>query len=329
MTNGLAMSRGRVVVLTILSGVCISAVGAMYRLGSMCTPRVETMQVMLVLSAAGLVYFLIGLFRRSDWRQAVRGPGSASVWVAGTITGVGQVLLGLLFSFCFSRNVPLTPVWCAQALSFVIAIVYARAVFRERLDVAKLLSLVAAGGCIVASALNAPPPEEGVLETVAAAPDAELAAVSGLLLAGLLVGIVLCNASTQVCMKELGMRQSGGQSLMQRGRELYMVLLYGSLTLGTAGYCVVHGLPMTWASLGLGLAAAAGSISGITFLTACVSAPAAVVFTIGGVAGIVSASLISVLALGETVNELWIATLALAAAAIVLGSGMRFPFARR
>jgi len=314
--SGLAMSRGRVVVLAILSGVCISIVGVMYKLGPMCSKPVQAMQVIVMVSAVGFVYFLASLLRRPAGQRMVRGPGSRGVWIAGSIAGVGQVGLALLFSYSFAR-VPLTPIWCAQALTFVLVIVYARVLFRERMDWAKLLSLVAAGGCIAASALNGPPSDPATVESAAATEP-----VGGLLMAGLLVGIILCNAGTQLSMKELGMRQVGGQSLMQRGRDLYMVLLYGCLTAGTAVYCVIYGLPITWVSLGLGLAAAVGSISGISLLAACVSAPAAVVFTLGGVAGILSASLISVLFLGEDANTLWIATMALAAAAIVLGSGI-------
>jgi len=316
-SGGSVLTSGRVIAMVILSGVCISIIGVTYKVGALFPEPVEPMQVMVVLSAVGFVFFLVRLLRRADWRQMVRGPGSRGVWIGGTFTGIGQYLAAALIHVGLQSNLPLTPVWCALSLSFVVVIVYSRMVFHERLDGAKLLALAAAAGCIVASTLNAPQ------DPVAEAGEGTPLAASGLLLvSGLLVGIVLCNASTQVIMKELGMRRVGDQSMMQHGRELYMVLLYAFLTVGTAGHCIMHGLSPTWTSVGLGLVASVGSIGGLILLTACVSAPAAVVFTLQGIASIVAASVISVLALGERANELWVVTMVLATAAIVLGSGM-------
>jgi len=222
----------------------------------------------------------------------------------------------------FQNNLPLTPIWCALALSFVVVILYSRVVFGERLDWAKWLSLAAAVGCVVVSSMPAAEVGEIAEAAAATAPAAAGVGDGGLLLAGLLVAIILSNSSSQVCMKDLGMQMVDGRSLMDRHRELFIAMMYGLLTAWAVGYCIYLGLPLTWTSLSLGLVAAAGSVAGVLLLTACVSAPAAVVFTLNGVAGILSASLISVLALGEPATTQWIATLTLAAAAIILGSGM-------
>jgi len=303
------------IAMVILSGVCISIIGVMYDVGKTFAEPVVPMQVMAVLSVMGFFTFLLRLLRRPDWRGVVAGPGSRGVWIGGSITGVGQFLAAALINAGLQSNLPLTPVWCALSLSFVVVIVYSRVVFGERLDWAKFLALAAAAGCMVASTLNAP-------QDPAAGAGTAPAVGGALLVAGLLVGVVLCNATTQVVMKELGMRRVGEQTLMQRGRELYMLLMYAFLTVGTVGYCTVHGLSPTWPSLGLGVIASAGSIVGVLLLTACVSAPAAVVFTLNGIASIVAASVISVLALGEAANALWVVTMVLATAAILLGSGL-------
>ena len=316
--SGNSGAGGRIMLMVVLSGVCISIIGVMYKIGATCTPAVDTLQVMVVAMGVGFVYSVVRLFRRPDWRRGLIGSRAGRAWVAGLINGAGQMLTAWLIIVAFQHKLPLTPVWCAMALSFVVVILYSRVVWSEKLDGAKWLSIAAAVGCVIVSSLASPSGDA----TEAAASSVGSVGDGGLLLAGLLVAIILCNSSSQVCMKDLGMQLSDGQTLMDRHRELFLVLMYGILTAGTVVFCVARGLPMTATSLALGLVAAAGSIAGVLLLTACVSAPAAVVFTLNGVAGILSASLISVLALGEPATAQWAATLTLAAAAIVLGSGI-------
>jgi len=317
------LTRSRVVVLAILAGVSFSLIGVMYDLGKKRQPAVAVPQVMIVQTGVGLAVFVVCLLRRGNVRTVMLGAGSRRVWAGSAIAGTGQVGLLLLLELSFQHKLPLTPIWCANSLNFVPVILYSWVVFREPLNRLRQLAVLTAVGCVVISSMSAQPGDGGA------------AAVTGpdggnlWLLLTILTGVVVCNSANPMAMKDLSMKPAAGpvglegQSLMRRHRDLYMVLLYAMVALGAVAYCLVAGLPLlTPTTLVLGLGAAAGSVTGMALLAAVAEAEAAVVFTLNGIAGVMAAAIVSVLALGEPFSGKWIATMTLATAAIVLGSGM-------
>ena len=74
------------------------------------------------------------------------------------------------------------------------------------------------------------------------------------------------------------------------------------------------------AMVGFGAMAAFGSIIGMALLAMCASAPAGVVFTLSGISGIVTATLVSVLFLGEHAGIGWYGTIGLGIVSILCGA---------
>ena len=73
-------------------------------------------------------------------------------------------------------------------------------------------------------------------------------------------------------------------------------------------------------ALALGCLGAAGSIEGLWALGHCAALPAAFVFPGSGIAAILSASLVSVFAMGEKRTGVWYGTVGLAVLSIILVS---------
>lgn len=291
--------------LAAVSGVSLSFIGVSFRLGQ--ARGVMPVHIWLVGGIVGAVV-MGALTAGTDWASV---PGR--VWLLGAAAGISQYAMLAIIRAALARG-PLSPVWCAIMLGLMPAIVYSFVAVGERPSLFHFGAIASALACIVVATLGhkgdpaAPHPARGKERIT-----------YGLLL----LGCLLVNGITAVCIKDLASHATDGQaSYMDQHRNVFLMLLYGFLAFGAGMERLMKrrfGAPLR-ASILLGLLTAAASVLGMIPVCIAARAPASAVFTTSAVCSIISAAVISVLALGEKANAAWVATVALGVLTVVLAN---------
>jgi drug/metabolite transporter (DMT)-like permease len=205
---------------------------------------------------------------------------------------------------------PVSPLSCAQMLAFVVVIAYARIFLGEAIAPAQYAGLATSVLCVYFASMAR-----------TSAKDLADKVVHPVLYGGVLVLALLLNSIGILGMKDLGMREGpGSQSLMDAYRNAYLSVFYGALFLSLLAEKLLRRLriePRRPALL-LGCSAAFGSLSGLFILTRCVHYPAAIVFTVQAVTGIITVATAATLFLSERRTPAWYATIATGILTIVL-----------
>lgn len=283
-------------------GILFALIGVAYRLGQ--ARGIGTPTVVLYMAAAGAAVFG-WLSLGTAWAEV-----PARVLVLGIAAGVAQYLTIRLCGAALRRG-PLSPLWCALNLVFVVVIVYAWAALGESLSPAKLVALAVAVGAVVVASV-ATPPAEG-------AP----AAGGGAVYFAILLGAMLSNAVLHTALKDLGTRElPGGGPISERFGMVFLFLVYTFLGLPIVAELVLTRARDVFspAAVGAGALAAFGSLAGFFLLAASAGAPAAVVFTLSAIFSLMGGSLASVVFFGEKASGRWFLMMGLAIAAVVLVS---------
>jgi drug/metabolite transporter (DMT)-like permease len=291
--------------LALLSGVGFSCLGVSWRWGQ--AKGVPPTHVALVISAVGAGFF------------ALRAGGSFSapalVWVLGIAAGVGQYAAIKLIKVALARG-PLSPLWCAIGLGFIVTIMYARVFLGETLRPVQSLGVAAGVACVIVASLA-----QGQNEDESGTGSHRLA--DRVTYALLLLVTLVASSGAAVMIKHLGsLTYSPSQTYMDHFGALFYLLLYavfGLMILGESAVTRPRGIPLRW-MLAVGAFGAAGSVTGMWAWGAASAAPAAVVFTVSSVVSIVGAAIVSAAFFGERASPGWFATLGLAIASVVLVS---------
>jgi len=302
-----AQHPAHLVALAFVAGAASAAIGIAYRMGH--ARGVHTFYIALCMVLGGLVVF----GPRCLSADLAQVPGW--VWAVGVATGLGQYVTMAMVRPALALG-GLTGLWCATGLGFLPATVYARWAFGEQIPPLRGLGVVVGIACVVAASLRHNERRPRVEDPARAQGAGGVAAYGAIL--GL---ILLSNGLLTMGVKDLSARPAGADaSYMARFGDVYYLILYA--TIG-----VLIGIHL-WLQKGpgvslrrlapAGLLAAAGSVLAMGSLQACGVLPAALVFTIFGVVSILGAAVVSVIAFGEKPTGLWIATVALAVAAVVL-----------
>ena len=289
--------------LAVLSGLGFAGLGVSFRLGQ--AKGLSPAHVALVIGVVGSAVF------GSQVGGAPR-PAPALIWALGLAFGATQYLAVKLFRIALARG-PLSPMWCAANLGFIIAVIYSRLFLGEQPTPMQYVGVAAAVACVLVATLGQPQAESAGTGLRRLRTGADYGIILVLILG--LTGL------SPVFLKYLNARPFGaGRTYLTAFSDLYLLLFYGSFGLLAAGdLLVTRALGGRWrAMLAAGGLGAAGSVVGLwAWATAC-GLPAAVVFTVTSVVSIVVAAVVSVLAFKEKASLGWYATIGLAGLAVVL-----------
>ena len=307
MTEGLAIG------LAAVAGILFAVLGTAYRLGQ--SRGVLLVNIVLVSGVLGGLFFglqAIPLLAAAPWR--VYGWGvSAGFTQYYCIKGIASAL----------RRGPLSPVWCAMNLAFVPVIVFAYLGFGEAVGPMQAAAIASAIACVVVASLGPRRTRHIDIQELKANPDFRPAPApvgAKLFYAAVLLLILASNGVTNMALKALNVSSAGTASDMDLYRNVFLACLYLSLAVAVGAEILFSKrslAPLRW-TLGLGAMAAGGSIGGLSLLAICAKWAAADIFPAVGVSSILAAAAISVAALGEKVNWIWLVTLALGILSVVL-----------
>jgi len=298
------MRCSRPIVLSILSGMSLAVIGVAFGLGQ--KAGVQPIEIMLVSTGVGSLVFAGKQFQR---RQPA--PIPLRVWWWGIAAGLSQYLTMRGIGLALQLG-PLSPVWCATSMGFIPVSFYSAIRYKERLTILKLGALAAGVGCVVVSALT---------NSHGGATLASLASTLGY--GAVLVAALMLNSLNSIAIKTLGMTAGPAQPVQtSRDNNLFLPIMYTTCFLAALADLLWHHNPnlAVSAMVGFGAMAAFGSIIGMALLAMCASAPAGVVFTLNGITGIVTATLVSVLCLGERAGLGWYGTIGLGIVSILCGA---------
>lgn len=235
---------------------------------------------------------------------ALGQPAPLAVWLTGF--GIGLAQFGAIMVLRWGlRHGPMAPLWCAQMLGFVVAVLWGWWSWGEEPTPGRWLAVLAALAAVVAASWNA---HDGPAATRRILPYAIA-----------LVTVWLLNGGTNAALKSLAMCPvAGGGDLMAAHGDLVLVLMYATIALGAAGDLALRPLraPLL-PTLACAVVVAAGSLGGLALLRLCLSAPAAAVFTVNTAASLLAAVVLAWLCWRERPSRAGWLSLACALAAVV------------
>ena len=291
--------------IAIVSGLLMSLIGTAYGFGH--GRAIRPPHIAVFMGAAGM--FVFAAMAGAHTLQAA----PASVWLTGAAAGASQYLGLAVFGAALRRG-PLSPAWCAAAMTFLPAVIYAWIFLGERRSGANVAGVALACASVVLAALHG---SRGRDPSARRPLDARTACVYGLLLAT----IVVLAGSINVSMKFLGHRPApGGRDAMSAYGLVMLAACYAVFGICMLADTLARPPPVAARGrlLPLGLVAAVGSVGGFALLRCAASAPAAQVFTANSVASLLGTSLVSVVWLRERTTPAWIGMLVTGCAAVVL-----------
>ena len=287
--------------LAVLSGVSFSLIGVSYRLGQ--SRGISSLRIGFGLALGGAVFFGV----RAWGISLCDVPGRVIVFAI--IAGSMQYVVVRLVQLALSMG-PLSPLWCSIALSFVPTVMYSALFLGEHLRTLQFAGVAAGILCVLVGSLQHRHSRGEEKQTG-----------STLLYALVLFVLFVFNCTSSVMLKDLSVRTTAaGANCISEYCGIYLAVFYAAMCLPVFIHlCVARREQVSavrWA--GLSVLAAAGSVGGMSALTAVVTLPAAMVFTVNGISSILAGSLTSVFFFRERITLAWFAMLLLGVAAAVL-----------
>lgn len=296
------------ILLAMLSGVCFAIIGIMMRLGQ--TKNVVPLHISMCMGIAGALYFAFQI----DWKT---WDVPAYVIIMALCGTVGMIA-SMIFTKLSLKRGPLSPLWTATNLTFIVVTVYAALIFEEKIAPMQALALAFGIVCVIFAANLGDAPKEVELAKKSIKIKLEYALLLFLVLVG--------NSFSFVVIKDLGTRIMPGSDLpyIALYRPHMYFFMYSSMAL--ASFLIVMFIdkskPVSYKWVwGLGFLAAAGSISGMVMLSSVVDKlPASVVFTLNSICCILVGCIVSVAAFREKAKPAWWGTIVFGIIAVVLAN---------
>lgn len=292
--------------LAVLSGLSFSLIGVSYRFGQ--SRGITPIQI-IVWASPFCVIFFGAQTPLGAWAEAPR-----AVWLWALAGGIGQYLCLLLVDKAL-RLGPLSPLWCASNLTFLVTVLFAALFLGEHITPLQGLGLAGGIGAVLA----------GVWSVTPAAPALRPDARGGLgqrLEYALILGLLmLCNSLAAIAIKALsGHPLPGGGNALSQFSGVFTTMIY---LVSWLGVLMDISLRSAWrrpASGQIGLAALAGvgSIGGFLLWCLCAVLPAAMLFTLSSLANVMGAGLVSVVLFREKASGFWFLMMGLAVATVIL-----------
>lgn len=286
-----------------VSGLCMALIGVAYQLGARRGAPATCIAAMM--GVGGVVVFGV---------KALAGAGfhpPALVVAMGALAGGTQYVTLRFIGMALARG-PLTPLWCATNLFFLLPVIYAGVFLGESprwLQYAGIALGVAA--VVVGSANHRSDPSH----TPAARGRARVVYLVALL------GALVFNSVLSVAIKVLEKSGApGGPNDLKLHGDVFLLMSYCVMGLCIAVELTAQGgwRFFTPAVTGYGLMAAACSVAALWLMTAAAALPSAILFTVTGVLAVMGAALLSVLFFGERANAAWWVMMGLCTAAVAL-----------
>jgi hypothetical protein len=293
-------------VLAAVSGLSLSLIGIAFRLGQ--SKNVVPLHIATSMGICGMIFFGVQM----DWGLMKEIP--LFIYGLALINALGQIVAMELTKASLKRG-PLSPVWCALNLNFLVVIIYAAVVYQEAVHLFQALALVSGLLCVVAAS-NLENEDGG---------DGKETALKDKILYGLMLIIILfSNSIVFLTIRDLGSRMVPGDVVSYLGKYLPNIyfILYAMMALvcGTVVSFQKIKPESTGTLIRLGLMGGVGSIAGLFLLSLCAPYPAAFVFTINGMITILAGALASVFFFGEKRTTAWYFTIGFGILAVILAN---------
>lgn len=292
--------------LAVLAGLSFSLIGVAYRFGQ--NRGITPIQI-IALAGPFCVVFFGAQTHFASWTQAPR-----AVWLWAIAAGMGQYLCLLLVNKAL-RLGPLSPLWCASNLTFLVTALFAALFLGERISMFQALGLAGGIGAVLAGVWSVSP------SASAARPSAPGRLGQRLEYALILGLLMLCNSLSAIAIKSLNQHTlpAGGDALSQFS-GVFTTTIYITLSLGALTDITLRG---AWprpdrARIGLSALAGGGSICGFLLWCFCATLPAAILFTLSSIASVIGAGLVSVFLFREKTSRFWFLMMALAVLTVIL-----------
>ncbi|HRS51904.1 MAG TPA: hypothetical protein P5268_09815 [Candidatus Marinimicrobia bacterium] len=297
-------------VLAALSGLSLAVIGVTFRWGQ--SKNIVPLHISTAIGIAGAIFFAF----KADFSTIGELP--TFIYIIAIVNGLGQLLTMILTRVALRRG-PLSPVWCAMNLTFLIVIVYSALFLSENISLLQYLAL----GSGIISVIFA-----SSIETEKAESQVKSNWKDKLIYGIMLILILIGNSVIFVAIKDLGTRYIPGQNVTWLGaytNNIYFIF-YVVLALSNGIVAVSQKTKPTSIGylVGLGALAGAGSICGMLLLSLCAQAPAAVVFTINGTIIILGGALSSVIFFKEKITRAWYGTIGFGLLAVILANMDKF-----
>jgi len=289
-----------------LSGLSLALIGVAFRIGQ--SKNIVPLHIAASIGICGAIFFGIQM----NWSLLDEIP--LFIFILALLNAGGQILAMELTKISLKKG-PLSPVWCALNLNFLIVIIYSGIAFGESISIYQFFALVS-----------------GIISVIAAANAGSPAGPAGhkmnlkdkLIYGSMLFLILVANSIVFITIKDLSTRQVPGSELTYLATYLPNIyfILYAIMAV-VCGIVVAFQRikpSSTFDLVKLGLMAGGGSIAGLFLLSLCARFPAALVFTVNGAVTLLGGSLASVFFFGETRSRAWYATIGTAVLAVILSN---------
>ncbi|GEM_PF-486499 len=297
------------VLLTVISGIGFGLIGIMFRMGQ--NRNVIPIHISMCMGIAGAIFFGVQV----HWHQFFHLPLLALL--LPIISSLGN-LASMHFTKVSLSKGPLSPLWCAMNLTFLIVVVYSSIIFSETILPFQIAALVAGVLCVgFASNLGNEPKNDDT--------DPARSTNDKLIYAGALLIVLLGNSMAFVILKDLGTRTIAtgiNTTYLMEYRSSIYFLMYLSMAITCLALVLIQKAKPD--SIGdllkFGSVAAIGSIVGMLLLGFAAALPAAFIFTINGMISILVGVIASVAAFGEKRTPAWYGTVGFGILAVILAN---------
>jgi len=296
------------VILAMLSGVCFAVIGIMMRMGQ--SKNVVPLHISMCMGIAGAVYFGLQI----NWAE-----WSVPAYVViMALCGTAGLIASMIFTKMSLKRGPLSPLWTATNLTFIVVTVYAALMFGEKIAPMQGLALLFGVGCVIFAANLG---DEGSEVNLGKKP-----LKIKLEYAFLLFLVLIGNSFSFVVIKDLGTRLIPDTSIPYIVIYRPHMYFFMYLSMALASFLIVKYIDKSkpvsykWVWI-LGACAAAGSIVGMVMLSSVVGKlPASIVFTLNSICCILTGCIVSVLVFREKVRPAWWGTIIFGVIAVVLAN---------
>ncbi len=296
------------ILLAMLSGLAFAIIGVMMRLGQ--SKNVVPLHIAMCMGIVGAIYFGVQI----NWAESSFPLYVILMALGGT---VGLIANMIFTKLALSRG-PLSPLWTATNLTFIVVTVYAAFMFSEKIALMQGLALIFGVVCVIFAANLGDAPKASGSDKKPTRIKLEYALLLFLVLIG--------NSFSFVVIKDLATRlipDTTTPYIVLYKNHMYF-LMYASMAI--ASFVIVKFIDKTkpisykWVWL-YGLIAAAGSVLGMVFLSSVAgNLPASIVFTLNSITCILAGCIVSVLAFKEKIKPAWWGTIIFGIVAVVLAN---------
>lgn len=308
------MSYENIALISCCAGICFSMIGISYKFGQ--NVGILPIQTFMFAAFTGTIFY--GVQAIDSFAQA-----PPIVYILAVLVGVTQYCVTRLVKIILKFG-PLSPVWSANMLSFVLIIVYSSVVLKEPFTTWNLLSTIAAVIAVISAANNATRQCEFSNHTEK---KNKLLSKATIIYGGLLLLLIFFDSILGSSLKQLEtFKALNGEPLMIQCQTVFLTVMY--FCLGTPlliDMCITkqwNFKSKRW--LPLAMLATFGTLAGMGIISSLVNYPAAIIFTCNASASVLMAAIFGAVVFKEHLTWWWYSTVIATICAFILANGSFF-----